>query len=379
MSLVEAAISTFVLAVMLVGALQLVGAVHRTRVTVSDRARAASLANDLMTEILDQEFEDPDDTDPNTIAREAGESPLLRRDWDDIDDYHGWVGAPPRSADGDVLPGWSAWTRSVSVEWIRPEDPSIVVPPDGRAKRITVTVQRPPDLVVSLVAVRSSAWPSRKSLEPVRVLLVIEDPDKASGDDRLLFDRLAGWGFEVESIDDDAGSAEFADAFDRNDAVLVATSARRTNLLGKIRPATIGVVNEMWDMREELGFEDDDKDKDIGRVRIQDPTHYITSVFETQFVYLFDKPTRRVMYMDGKVSPDLHELADAPHNDAKDTYGPSLGTLEPGDRAWDLTPVAGKRVSLPWSVPSYKTSTLSEDAWIILKRSVEWAAGREAR
>lgn len=382
MSLVEAAISTFVLAVMLVGALQLVGAVHRTRLTVSDRARAASLASDLMAEILGQAFEEPGGADPTAIARESGESPFLRRDWDDIDDYHGWIGAPPRAANGDALPGWSAWTRSVAVEWVSPEDPSVVVPPDGRAKRVTVTVQRPPDLAVSLVAVRSMAWPSRETLGPIRVLFVLDDPNSATGDDRMILDRLLDWGFEVESIADDAGAGAFTDAFDRNDAVLIAASAKANTLRGKISPATIGVVSELKGAGKELGIENDERDKGkdqkSDRVRILDPAHYITSVFGSQFVYVFDDDKLTLLYMDGALSPDLRVQADLV-DDLMLSYGPSLAALEAGDRGWDLAPVAGKRVILPWSVATYRTPTLTEDAWTLVKRSIEWAAGREAQ
>ena len=41
----------------------------------------------------------------------------------DVDDYDGWSASPPEDKNGNPLVGFDDWGRSVSVEWVNPDNP----------------------------------------------------------------------------------------------------------------------------------------------------------------------------------------------------------------------------------------------------------------
>ncbi|MFQ5413798.1 MAG: prepilin-type N-terminal cleavage/methylation domain-containing protein [Phycisphaerae bacterium] len=151
-SLIEVTIAAVIVAVMLVAALNTTGAVRVGQYQAIDESRGQGLAQDLMTEILRQAYEDP--TDPK-FGRESGESKNPRSDYDDVDDYDGWSASPPEYRDGTSLVGVDNWTRSVTVEFVVINDVAgSASGSDTGVKRITVTVKRGNVSVASLVAVR---------------------------------------------------------------------------------------------------------------------------------------------------------------------------------------------------------------------------------
>jgi type II secretory pathway pseudopilin PulG len=154
-SLVEAAVSIAVVGIMLVAALNTVGAARLGEQKTGDRGKGMLLAQQLMTEILQQSYEEP--VDIQVFGPESGEAPGSRANFDDVDDYESWAASPPQYRDGTAIPGLEGWTRSVHVDWVNPADLSQVVSSDTRVKRITVTVTRGDVLVASLAALRTGA------------------------------------------------------------------------------------------------------------------------------------------------------------------------------------------------------------------------------
>jgi type II secretory pathway pseudopilin PulG len=156
-TLVESVISTVIVGVMLAAALTAVGAASRTRLSLSERQQGAALAYELMTEVIATHFEDPDET-PGW-GPEPSEGTSARVDFDDVDDYVGWSASPPHDARGNVLPGLTGWTRSVTVTWADPVDPKNFVEAPSDLKRITVSVTDPRGRKTTLEALRSPAGP----------------------------------------------------------------------------------------------------------------------------------------------------------------------------------------------------------------------------
>jgi hypothetical protein len=74
-----------------------------------------------------------------------------------VDDYHGWSSSPPVEKDGTLLSGLTGWQRSVTVEWVNPDDPGEVKAFETGAKRITVTVSCGNKQVGFLVAIRTNS------------------------------------------------------------------------------------------------------------------------------------------------------------------------------------------------------------------------------
>jgi type II secretory pathway pseudopilin PulG len=135
-TLVEAAISTVMVAVMLVAALNTVGAARVTQHKAALAGRGRMFASALMQEILQQSYQEPGAT--YVFGREAGESDTERTAYDDVDDYHGMTEAPPVAKNGAALPNSANWSRTVTVQWVDPLDPKQVSVTETGAKRITV-------------------------------------------------------------------------------------------------------------------------------------------------------------------------------------------------------------------------------------------------
>ena len=84
-SLVEVVVSSLLVGLVLVGAMDCLGAVIRGRMSTSDSGRGEQFAQELMTEILSQNYQEPVDTP--TFGRESSESGGSRPDWDDVDGF----------------------------------------------------------------------------------------------------------------------------------------------------------------------------------------------------------------------------------------------------------------------------------------------------
>jgi len=154
-TIVEAVISTIIVAVMLVAALTTVGASRVTQHKTSLVSRGQLLAETLMSEILRQSYKDPEGTP--VFGCEANESGAARAAFDDVDDYHGWSQGPPTAKDGTALSNATGWKWTVTVEWVDPANPTQVRTVETNAKRITVAVTYNNVPQASLVALRTSA------------------------------------------------------------------------------------------------------------------------------------------------------------------------------------------------------------------------------
>lgn len=155
-SMIEVVVASAIVGVMVVAALNTVGATARTRAQAADMARASLLANELLAEITAQAFVDPQ-LDTGLLTVDAGESTLLNRtSLDDVDDYNGYSERPPKRRDGTDVAGGSGYQRIVTVTFAN-ADGTVSVLPTG-LKLITVTVSRngTPRAIVS--ALRSKEW-----------------------------------------------------------------------------------------------------------------------------------------------------------------------------------------------------------------------------
>ena len=154
-SMVEVTISVVIVGGMTVAALNTVGAAKLGSQKITSRNGGTLLAQQLMTEILIQAYEEPNGA-PN-FGREGGEGGGDRTGRDDVDDYDGWSGSPPEYKDGTVIPDLDGWARHVTVAWVEATDLSLTSGSETNVKRITVTVTYNGMEVASLTAVRTLA------------------------------------------------------------------------------------------------------------------------------------------------------------------------------------------------------------------------------
>ncbi|MEE9294762.1 MAG: hypothetical protein V3W34_07360 [Phycisphaerae bacterium] len=157
---IEAVISTVVLGSAIVAALGMFGGYVRGIEASVDGLKARELACELLAEIVSRPFEDPNRL-PGNFGRAAGET--LRKDFNDVDDYHRWEESPPTAFDGTPLGGneYAGFTRRVVVRNVDAETmQSVVANGSSSAKRITVIVEHNGKLRAKLFAyrTRNDAW-----------------------------------------------------------------------------------------------------------------------------------------------------------------------------------------------------------------------------
>lgn len=154
-SLVEAIIAILIVATMVVAVLSNVGASQTSQYALMEQERAHALAQDLIAEIINQPYEEPEDTP--TFGREPSENGGKRERWDDVDDYKDWSSSPPENPDNTALPDLTGWTRAATVIRVNPDNLSQTSASETGAKHITVTVKHGDRVIATATAVRTSA------------------------------------------------------------------------------------------------------------------------------------------------------------------------------------------------------------------------------
>ena len=158
LTLTEVVMSTAIVGVMSVAALNTLGAATRSSMDNSDRGIATSLAGDLMAEILNKHYQDP--VGSATFGIESAETASGRLAFDDVDDYDAWISQPPVFVDGTPIPDRDAWKRYVDVRHVDPNDLNSVLSDtnDQGVKRIEVFVYHDGQQVHTLTAYTTQSW-----------------------------------------------------------------------------------------------------------------------------------------------------------------------------------------------------------------------------
>jgi type II secretory pathway pseudopilin PulG len=155
-TIAEATMSTVIVAVMLVAALNTVGVSRTTQHRTALVGRGQLLAEALLAEILQQSYQEP--TDTVAFGLETGETATIRSAYDDVDDYSGWSASPPTAKDGTPLTNSTGWKQTVVVERIDPQNPTVTSTTETGAKRITVTTLYKNVPQATLVAIKTIDW-----------------------------------------------------------------------------------------------------------------------------------------------------------------------------------------------------------------------------
>jgi len=156
-TIIEATISMLIVSIMFMASLNMTGAAKLTGLRGAQYDQAHALAHGLITEVLTMPYEDSD-LATVSLGLESGEgSGVVRFDFDDVDDFHNWSASPPQHADGNEMVELIGWSRSVIIEWVDSNDPTLPVVTETGIKRITVTAGITGQVEVSLVAYRTIA------------------------------------------------------------------------------------------------------------------------------------------------------------------------------------------------------------------------------
>ena len=149
LTLVEAVISVLIVAIMLTAALYTLGGTARGRLVQSKRRHGLFLARQLISEISQACYEDPESDDHSWFGPEPGDTFLTRAGFDDVDDYATWSASPPQAKDGTALPGYEGWQRLAEIIHLS------LAGFEDSLKQIKVVVADPEGNETVLYAVRS--------------------------------------------------------------------------------------------------------------------------------------------------------------------------------------------------------------------------------
>ena len=154
LTLVEVVVSTLIVGLMTVAALNGLGAATRSSDSAGNRGIALGLADDLMAEILATAYSDPDGS--AVFGLESGEA-APRVNFDDVDDFDGWNQLPPKAADGTTMPDRADWRHRVTVQRVVPTNPiqGTAGATEQGAKRIRVTIEFKGIVLADQYAVRT--------------------------------------------------------------------------------------------------------------------------------------------------------------------------------------------------------------------------------
>lgn len=155
MSITEVVASIVLVSLVMIGALNCVAGITSARMVIADSLKARHLAEQLMAEITNQAYADPNET--AVFGVEVTEIATPRSGYDDVDDYDGWSASPPRDHNNAVISGLGGWQRDVSVKLLDAATPELSSASDQGLKQIVVTVRKDGRVLAQHISVRSNA------------------------------------------------------------------------------------------------------------------------------------------------------------------------------------------------------------------------------
>ncbi len=134
-SIIEVLLAAVVMSLMLVAALELLGHLGSARHSAMQSGAQDRYIIDTIQEIMLVDYEDQ--SDPDHFGPETGE--VNRSQFDDIDDYHDWSGAP-QTQSGDAYSDLAHTTSLISVRFVQANDLQTTAATDEGFKEVTIVV-----------------------------------------------------------------------------------------------------------------------------------------------------------------------------------------------------------------------------------------------
>ena len=178
----------------------------------------------------------------------------------------------------------------------------------------------------------------------------------------------AQW-YTVTPITAAASKSTFAAATASADVAYISEEVRSSHLNTKLRPATIGVVNEEKVLTDEYGISSSQGDFFAATLRITDNSHYITSSFNVGSLQFLAAPSA-LHSARGTMAGGAQVLAAQPSSDRA-----ALVVIAAGDALLGDGVAAGRRVHLPWGNNAFDVNLLNANGETLMRRAIEWAAG----
>jgi Tfp pilus assembly protein PilE len=155
LTLVEAALSVVMVSVLILMSLSSMGSIAKGRQVVTQGYQGTMLAEQLMTEICQNRYVDPNNGTALAPATNEKSTPASRNLFVGVGNYNAWSETPPQYKNGTTISNFTGWTRAVAVAYITPSTMAVSATDTG-VMRITVTVTDPRGSVTTLVGLRST-------------------------------------------------------------------------------------------------------------------------------------------------------------------------------------------------------------------------------
>jgi len=235
------------------------------------------------------------------------------------------------------------------------------------------------------IAHRVDATVAPTPAQPLRLLFAVRhahDPSNADVRRRSMFEA---WGYEVTLIDEDASASDYTDAMVGQDVIYVSGSTGNSQMQGKVDNPVVGVVLEESNLADDTGIAASPLDFYLDtRTYIADNLHPITQGFDLGYLTLADEDTK-LRKTDGEVADGARALSTQNASGITLNAGglpaftssadKSLMVIDAGDPRYDGSTAHARRVVLPFGSQDMDPQNLTEDGALIIRRSLEWAAG----
>ncbi|HLL89424.1 MAG TPA: prepilin-type N-terminal cleavage/methylation domain-containing protein [Tepidisphaeraceae bacterium] len=142
-TLIEAALTTVIIGVGVVGMLELLAKGTIVNGEGSEMTTGLNLAKNVREFSMHLNYRDPDSGVgyPYSWGLDAGESATVLTSWDDVDDMTGRTFNPPIDGGGTAMTDYAGWQQKVTVQTVDPSNiSSATVLPNGTLGGVRVTV-----------------------------------------------------------------------------------------------------------------------------------------------------------------------------------------------------------------------------------------------
>jgi len=208
------------------------------------------------------------------------------------------------------------------------------------------------------------------------VLMVVGDASTPASTDAERKALVESWGHAVTLIDDSDSQANFDTAVAAADVAYVSESVIAGTLAKKLKPITIGVVNEDPGLHNVFGFSSNRYLSTDNSSLTTDAGHYITAPFGGATVLALFTSSQPLGAAVGTLPSGLETIGSWSGGSLSPLGG--LLVLDSGAAISGGGSAAGRRVQLPWGgedgVSVADITALTPDGQTILQRSIEWAA-----
>lgn len=202
--------------------------------------------------------------------------------------------------------------------------------------------------------------------------------DTPSAAELLRIDLIESWGYDVQTISQEASQATFDEQLDGANVVFVSGEINSGTLGSKVTAATVGVVSESAYNAIQLGILGSSLStsyQSSDTIEVVDASHHITSQHSAGTLQVFDTPQQvKMLFGLSDLAPAANILAEV---DQTLPY-PTFVTVDGEEELANGDDAAGRRVLLPWGDNGFDFTALNTEGQTLLQRAIQWGAGEGA-